>query len=307
MDYNHGKLLNKGDTVGLTAPAGPVKADKLEAAINVIKEMGFEVEIGQTCFVNYGGYLAGPPELRARELNAMFANPNISAIFCLRGGYGSPQLLHMLDYELIFRHPKLFIGYSDITALHIALQQQSKLATIHGPMPASDLIEADEFTKANLQNVLMHPRQLRVMKNPGEKQIGCLVPGFAQGILTGGNLTLITSLLGTPYEIETNGKILFLEDIAEEPYKIDRMLTQLALAGKFSDVAGIILGTWTNCTSKEGQESFQVEDLFEKIIAPYNKPTIYNVQAGHCKPALTLPFGEVAYVDATNKTFLLGV
>lgn len=305
MDYKHGKLLQKGDTIGLTAPAGPAKADKLEAAIHVIKDMGFKVEVGQTCYVNYGGYLAGPPELRARELNAMFANSSISAIFCLRGGYGSPQLLHMLDYDLIYRNPKIFVGYSDITALHIALQQKSKLATIHGPMPATDLIDADEYTISNLLNAIMHPRPLGMLKNPDHEDIGCLVPGFAQGVLTGGNLTLISSLLGTPYEIDTKGKILFLEDIAEEPYKIDRMLTQLTLAGKFSDVAGIILGTWTNCNSGEGQESFQVEDLFEKIIAPNNKPTIYNVRAGHCQPALTLPFGEVAYVDATNKTFLL--
>lgn len=305
MDYQSGRLLEKGDTIGLIAPAGPVQKDRLEKAIFQIESMGFHVEVGEMCYENYGGYLAGHPELRVEELHSMFTNPSIDAIFCLRGGYGSPQLLDKLDYELIKKHPKLFVGYSDITALHIALQQKSNLITIHGPMPASDLIEADDFTISSLLNVLMIDRPLRVIKNPNKEEIECLVPGFSHGILTGGNLSLVTHLLGTPFEIDTKGKILFLEEIGEEPYKVDRMLTQLALAGKFSDAAGIILGSFMNCNEKGNHDHFQIEDLFEKIIAPFAKPTIYNVCAGHCRPTLTLPLGVSAYLDADEKILLL--
>lgn len=300
-----GRALKNGDKVGITAPAGPVKEEQLLLAVSVVEEMGFQVEIGLTCYEEYGGYLAGRPEFRANELNWMFANREITAIFCVRGGYGSPQLLHLLDYELIARNPKLFVGYSDITALHIAFQQKSRLATIHGPMPASDLILAGDDTKASLIRLLTDHRPLGLVKNPDHEEIGCLVPGFAEGVITGGNLSLVTGLLGTPFEIETEGKILFLEDVGEEPYKIDRMLTQLALAGKFSDAAGIILGTWSDCESKANRDSFQVQELFEKIIAPFGKPTIYNIRAGHCEPALSLPFGVRAYVDAGKRKLVI--
>lgn len=298
LGYQRGKGLKQGDLIGLTAPAGPVELGQLEMAIFTIEAMGFQVKVGQTCYENYGGYLAGSPQLRADELNAMFAHPKIAAIFCLRGGYGSPQLLDKLDYGLIQQNPKLFVGYSDITALHIAFQQKANLATIHGPMPASDLISTDNFTIQSLLNILKANHSIGIIKNPGDEKIGCLVPGFAHGVLTGGNLTLVTSLLGTPYEIDTKGKILLLEDIGETPYKIDRMLTQLALAGKFSDASGIVLGSWTDCQPKGVQKQFQIEDLFENIIAPFGKPTIYNVRVGHCNPTCTLPLGINAYLEA---------
>ncbi|MBS4177945.1 S66 peptidase family protein [Lederbergia citrea] len=301
MRYQQGRALIKGDKIGLTAPAGPVKSEQLQQAIFAVEELGFKVEVGMTCHEEYGGYLAGPPKQRAHELNWMFANPEIKAIFCLRGGYGSPQLLHLLDYELIARHPKMFVGYSDITALHIAIQQKSNLATIHGPMPASDLILADDFTKTSLLKILMGDQPLGLINNPNNEEIHSLIPGFATGVLTGGNLSLVTSLLGTPFEIDTKGKLLFLEEIGEEPYKIDRMLTQLALAGKLADAEGIVLGTWIDCESEKYEDGFQVKDLFEKIIAPFGKPTIFNVRAGHCKPALTLPFGVLASIYTEEK------
>ncbi|CAM4180332.1 S66 peptidase family protein [Lederbergia lenta] len=298
MNLNHGKTLICGDVIGITAPAGPVDVEMLEEAILAVKELGFQVVIGLTCYENEGGYLAGPALLRAQELNWMFANPDITAILCLRGGYGTLQILHLLDYDLIARNPKKIVGYSDITALHIVLQQRSNLATIHGPMAASDLISADDFTKESLLNVLMERNGYNFVINPKEEPIGCLVPGYVEGILTGGNLSVLVSTLGTPYEIDTCGKILFLEDIGEEPYKIDRMLTQLLLAGKLSDSSGIVLGTWNKCYSNK--QGYQVEDLFEKLIKPLNKPTIFNLRAGHCSPMVTLPMGFPTILDATN-------
>ncbi|WP_373370787.1 S66 peptidase family protein [Lederbergia panacisoli] len=292
-----------GDTIGLTAPAGPVNKGRLQQAISVINEMGFNVEVGETCYEQYGGYLAGTPIQRAAELNSMFANHEISAIFCLRGGYGSLHLLPLLDYETIKRNPKLFIGYSDITALHIAFQQICYLPTIHGPMPASDLVDGDEFTLKSLYCVLTEYPYVGPIENPENEPINCLVPGVAKGVLIGGNLSVLVSTLGTPYEIDTKGKILFLEDIGEEPYRIDRMLTQLSLAGKFSDAVGIVLGTWTECSSERYANGFQVEDLFEKIIAPTGKPTIFNVSAGHGKPTLSLPLGHSVFLDAEKGKF----
>ncbi|MBS4200841.1 LD-carboxypeptidase [Bacillus sp. FJAT-49732] len=300
------QALKKGDTIGLTAPAGPVNKERLEKAISKIIEMGFNVEVGETCNEKYGGYLAGRPEQRANELNSMFANQGISAIFCLRGGYGSLHLLPLLDYEAITNNPKLFVGYSDITALHVAFQQKCDLPTIHGPMPASDLVDADNFTIHSLISILTNYPFKGKVENPENSPICTLVPGTAKGMIIGGNLSVIVSTLGTPYEIETKGKILFLEDIGEEPYRIDRMLTQLVLAGKFSDAVGIVLGTWTECTSERYADGFQVEDLFKKIIAPIGKPTIFNVKAGHCKPTLTLPLGLSAYIDAENGRLLIG-
>ncbi|WP_396426744.1 LD-carboxypeptidase [Lederbergia sp. NSJ-179] len=295
-----GNLLRKGDRIGITAPAGPASEEKLHQGTSAIKKLGFQLKVGRTCYQNEGGYLAGPPEMRANELNQMFADPTIAAIFCLRGGYGSMQILPFLDFDLIKHNPKMLIGYSDITALHIALQQKSRLATIHGPMPASDLPAASEFTIQSLLKVLTNSDPIGQIENPPGEKIECLVPGKAEGILTGGNLALITSLLGTPFEIDTKGKILFLEEVGEEPYRIDRMLTQLALAGKFHDAEGIVLGSWTHCQSKHNPHSFQVQDLFHRIIAPFGKPTIFNVKAGHCEPTLTLPMGVPAILHASE-------
>ncbi|GIN56298.1 S66 peptidase family protein [Lederbergia ruris] len=291
------KRLGVGDKIGLTAPAGPTDEGKLNKGIAVLKNLGFQVKVGLTCYQNEGGYLAGPAIMRANELNQMFADPNIDAIFCLRGGYGAMQILPFLDFDMIANHPKMLIGYSDITALHIALQQKSDLVTIHGPMPASDLISASDFTIQSLLSVLTNAHSSGRIENPPGEIMECLVPGKAEGILTGGNLALITSLLGTPFEINTKGKILFLEDVGEEPYRIDRMLTQLALAGKFDETEGILLGSWTDCQSSN-LNSFQVKDVFRRIIAPFGKPTVMNVRAGHCEPAITLPFGVPVLLQA---------
>lgn len=234
--------------------------------------------------------------MRAEELNRMFANPEITAIFCLRGGYGSPQILPLLDYTLIKNNPKLFIGYSDITALHIALQQKSLLATVHGSMPASDLIDADEDMNHSFQAFLESPFSRRTIHNPVGEPIESLIPGKACGILTGGNVSLIVSLMGIPYEMDAKGKILFLEEVNEEWYKIDRMLNQLAMAGKFAEAKGIVLGSWTDCSPPS--DGLLIKNLLTEILLPFNKPVLWNVRAGHCKPSVALPLGTLAEMDA---------
>lgn len=301
-----GKQLNLGDTIGLTAPSSPAKLEIVPDAIRAVEELGFKVKMGESCYAEYGGYLAGTPELRAKELNEFFADPQIDAIFCLRGGYGSPQLLQHLDYQNIIQNPKLFIGYSDITALHIALLQNSGLATVHGPMAASDLArDCTDYTRDSLLQVLTTPDPIGKIQNPDGFAIEQLVEGVAEGEIVGGNLALVSALMGTPYELDTKGKLLFLEDVGEEPFKVDRMLTQLALAGKIEDSAGIILGTFTECESPNYSHGFDMIDVFKNIIAPFGKPTIYNVQAGHCDIKMTLPFGVKARMNATNKELII--
>lgn len=298
-----GKALVAGDTIGIIAPASPAKNHQSMTLVqNRVEALGFDVVMAPSCFETYGDYLAGTAEDRARDLNVMFRDPEIDAIMCLRGGYGTPQILDLLDYPAIQENPKLFIGYSDITALHVALGQKAGLATLHGPMAASDIAESfGDFSRQGLLRACREGRPLGKIENPPDDPIECLVEGKAEGRLTGGNLSLIAATLGTPFEIDTKGKILFLEDVGEEPYRIDRMLMQLSLAGKLADAAGFVLGDWADCESREYPEGFTVLDLFTEIIVPYQKPVIYNVKAGHCEPKLTLPLGVEVQLDAGQK------
>lgn len=298
-----GKVLSSGDTIGIVAPASPAKnTPSITHIQNQVEALDFQVVMAPSCFASYGGYLAGTAADRARDINAMFQDPDIDAMMCLRGGYGTLQMVDLLDYPSIRANPKLFIGYSDITALHIALNQKAGLATLHGPMAASDIAtDFSDFSRRCLLQALTGNPPLGKIENPAGDPIKCLVAGKAEGRLTGGNLTLIATTLATPFEIDTKGKILFLEDVSEEPYRIDRMLTQLALAGKLADATAFVLGDWADCGSREYPHGFSVMDVFTEILAPYGKPTIYNVRAGHCEPKLTLPLGVQTVVDAGGK------
>jgi muramoyltetrapeptide carboxypeptidase len=298
---NKGKALKPGDTIGIVAPSSPPKeTDSVRQAKEDLEALGFRVKLGETCYETYGGYLAGTPEHRAAELNGMFADPDIDAVMALRGGYGAPQILHLLDYDMIAQNPKLFIGYSDITALHTALRQQAGLATLHGPNASPGLLSGtNEYTRECLLRAMTSPEPLGEIVNPPGEEIVCLVEGEACGEIVGGNLSLVAALAGTPYQVEAKGKLLFLEDVDEEPYRVDRMLTQLALAGTFAECAGVIIGTWTNCEPKK-REGFTVLDVFRNIVATYQKPTIWNLQAGHGDNNAALPFGVQARLDATG-------
>jgi muramoyltetrapeptide carboxypeptidase len=301
-----GTALQLHDTIGLIAPASPGPKERLQKAKEKIEALGFKVKIGDSCYGTYGGYLTGTPEERVEDLHRMFADEEVNAVMCLRGGYGTPQLLPYLDFDLISRHPKLFIGYSDITALHIAFLQNAGLVTLHGPMGSSDFAEGlDDFTIDSIMRALTEEQPLGEIVNPAGFPMHCMVEGKAGGAIVGGNLSLICALMGTPYELDTKGKLLFLEDVGEEPYRVDRMLTQLALAGKFEDAAGIIFGTWTDCEANKHPDGFSVEEVLTNIIKPYGKPTIFNVQAGHNLPMITLPFGVHASMDAAGRTLVV--
>ncbi|SHJ78316.1 S66 peptidase family protein [Tepidibacter formicigenes] len=293
----------KGDTIGVIAPASPVSKKRADKSKKVLENMGFKVKMGESCYSKYGGYLSGEDNLRANDVNNMFADDEVDAVICIRGGYGCSRILDKINFEIIKKNPKLFVGYSDVTALHIAFNQIADLVTYHGPMLSSNMVDSfDEFTKMSFLKFINIENNLEV-KNPKGIKIKTLVKGKALGQIVGGNLSIICSMMGTKYEIDTKGKILFIEDIGERPFRIDRMLTQLALSGKLNECIGIIIGDFAGCNPEE--ESFTLMEVIEDRIKPFNKPTIYNLKSGHCHPMVTLPLGIMCELNADNQKIII--
>ena len=295
--------LKYGDKVAITAPSSPVSDEKLEMSVESIKFLGLEPVVMPSCNMAYG-YLAGPDKQRADDINAAFADDTIKGIFCLRGGYGTTRLLPMLDFDMIKNNPKVFIGYSDISSLHFNINQKCSLVTFHGPMPTTDYRVHEGFTNDSLRTCLFAPEKLKTIGNPEGEEIITLREGFAKGTLVGGNLSLMAGTLGSPYEVDTKGKILFIEDVDEMPFRLDKMLTALALAGKFIDCEGIILGTFERCEEAD-HPSLTLREIFEEVVLPWNKPTILNLRAGHIYPQSTLPMGaEVSFEAKEDMTHI---
>ncbi|MEK5333023.1 MULTISPECIES: S66 peptidase family protein [unclassified Lysinibacillus] len=305
------KALTKGDTIGLISASGATPPEKLYPAIDSIEKLGFNVIVGETCRARHG-YLAGSDELRAHDVNEMFRNPHVDGIFCIRGGYGATKILPRLDFEMIKENPKVFAGYSDVTALHIAFNQKCGFVTYHTPMPSTEFIaqNMDQFTWDSFMKQVMATDNNCLLLNPPQQPMTTLVTGKATGQLVGGNLTLITASLGTPYEIDTKGKILFLEDIDESEQRVDRMLTQLKLAGKLDEAQGLLLGAWTNCgpeNPKQPERSLSLNTIFEEILKPLKKPILMDLTCGHCLPTMSLPLGRIITVHAdTQKIKVIG-
>lgn len=292
------KPLFPGARVALIAPAGPVPPERYGPAVHSVEELGLQAVVYESCLRSHG-YFAGSDELRAHDINEAFADPGIDGIFCIRGGYGAQRLLERIDFDTVRRHPKFFAGYSDITALHTVINQDCGFVTYHTPMPSTELYgNVSEYTIENLKKVLFG-QEIGELMNPENMPLQTLVGGRARGVLTGGNLSLISSSLGTPYEIDTKGKILFLEDVDEEPYRIDGMLVHMKAAGKFDDCAGIILGYWTNCVAEDPNRSLTLSQIFEEVISPAQKPALMNLACGHSLPSLSLPLGSEVELDAT--------
>lgn len=288
--------LKKGDKVAITAPSSPVPDEKLTVSIESIKYLGLEPVVMPSCSMHHG-YLAGPDKQRAEDINTAFASEDIKGIFCLRGGYGTTRILPMIDFDMIRENPKVFIGYSDISSLHFNINQKANLITFHGPMPTTDYRVHEGFTNDSLKTCLFAPEKLQNITNPPGEKMQVLRSGKASGKLVGGNLSLMAGTLGSPYEVDTKGKILFIEDVDEQPFRIDKMLTALSLAGKFSDCKGIILGTFERCTETE-HPALSLAEIFEEVVLPHDKPTILNLRAGHIYPQSTLPMGADISLDA---------
>lgn len=303
--------LVKGMTVGLVAPASPVAENEdVRFAIDLVRSLGFEVREGKYLY-SRNQYLAGMDRERAEDINAMFKDRRVDAIFCLRGGYGTLRMLPYLDYEMIRKHPKVLLGFSDISGLHNALYARSGLVSFHGPVADQTF---SEYTLAEFKKVLMHPTETAIVGSPPpfevsegqverKNRITRFVGGQARGRLIGGNLSLVSRLLGTPYEPDFRGSILFLEDVHESPYRIDRMLTHLWLAGKLDQVAGIALGKFTD-SETEGN-TFSLEEVMEQRLAPLGKPAIRGLMIGHIKDQTVVPIGVEAELDADAGTLTL--
>lgn len=293
------KKLKIGDTIGLISPASPEEEYKIEKSIEFFKSQGFKVKVGKHLYDKWG-YLAGKDKDRAEDLMNMFLDKDIDMILCIRGGYGSMRILPLLNYKLIKKHPKIFMGYSDITTFLNTLASKCNLITFHGPMGSSNFEDIE--TLKNFLNTITNCDKSYMLSNPSSIALTCRNKGCAQGKIVGGNLSLLASTLGTPYEINTKGSILFIEEVDEKPYAIDRMLTQLYLSKKLQQCSGFILGQFTNCNLPNYERSLTLEEIIKDRILSLNKPTLSNFMSGHDYPKLTLPIGARAKIDGYNGT-----
>lgn len=298
--------LVPGNTIGIVAPASPVTRLALQQGVAYLEAMGYRVKVGEHCTKRHG-FLAGTDEQRAADINAMFRNSDIDALFCARGGYGTPRLLDMIDYDAVRAYPKIVLGYSDITALQWALYAQTGLVTYYGPLSAVELKEnMPRFTERSMWRVITGSMADKMCAT----QIGWAVyrEGKCSGPFVGGCLSLITSLLGTPYFPELNGAILFIEDINEDPYEIDRMFQQLRLAGVLDKLQGLVIGRMPGCTPRK-KPSFTLHEVWQNIATYIRGPVLGNADFGHVDAKLTLPSGCIATIDSstTNIIFPHGI
>lgn len=303
-DLRKPKRLRAGITVGVVAPSSPAAEDEdVRYGLELVESFGFKVKPGKHVF-GRTQYLAGTDAERAADLNAMFADPQVDAIMALRGGYGAMRILPMLDYEMIRRNPKPLIGYSDITALHCAIHQRCGMITYHGQTAMSPF---SDYSIGEFQRVMMQPeRRMRIGapppfdKGPGkvdrENRITVINPGIARGRLIGGNLTLISCLMGTPWEPDFEGRLVFLEDVHETPYRIDRMLTQLVISGKLAKAAGLIYGKFTDAEAKGN--TFSLEHVLADAAKAAGIPAARGLMIGHVDDNTTVPVGVEAEFDA---------
>lgn len=295
--------LNKGDVIALAAPGSPPKSSEtLNKGIRYLERLGYRVLPGKHVEHRYG-YLSGSDAERARDLNSFFANPRVKAIFTVRGGYGSHRILSLLNYRAIRHHPKILVGYSDITALQCALLAKTRLVTFSGPMVATDLgEEIDGAAEEWFWRCLTSTKPLGVVRNPNREKMNTLRRGSAVGRLIGGNLSLVTALLGTPYFPDIRRSILFLEEVDEEPYRLDRMLHHLDLALPSPWFAGFVFGAFTDCKPETPGHSLSLPEVLRDFISKRRVPAIDGLRYGHVRNTLTLPLGIMARLQASAPT-----
>lgn len=292
------KALKPGDTVALTAPAGILPDySEFDRMKKDLESFGFNVVFGEFVRSRYG-YLSGKDHERALDLNRFFANPDIDGIIAVRGGWGCSRILPYLDFEQIRNYPKVYCGFSDNTTLHLALLANSGLVSFHGPNGAS---EWNSFTKNSFRDVVMNGNRSLFHS---ESAVRTITSGRASGHLIGGNLTILTTSLGTPYQPDFNGAILYLEDIGEAPYKVDRMLTHLSAAGALRNINGFIFGKCTDCGSSSSR-GFNLNQVLKQHIDALGIPAISGVDIGHEANNMTIPVGVIAELDADNGIFYL--
>jgi len=297
--------LHQGDTVGIIAPASNVKPADLAAGCEALRRAGYRPFYLDSIF-EQDLYFAGSVDRRARELEAIFSREDVRAIICARGGYGANYLLDSLPLSTIQAHPKIFVGYSDATALLTYLADATGLATFHGPMAAKDWAHEDGVDTDSWNAALTGTAGWEIKSGPSSGASG-LIEGDAEGTLYGGCLSILVASLGTPYELRTDGRILFIEDIAAKPFQIDRMLMQLKLAGKLDAVRGIVFGEMVDCVQNSNQ-GYTLKEVVERIVGNLGIPVAFGLRSGHVTSRnITLPFGVRARLNVEGSEMTLSI
>ncbi|MCI0661986.1 MAG: LD-carboxypeptidase [Acidobacteria bacterium] len=291
------RALHRGDTVAIIAPSSNLKADYLAKGVSELERIGFRVKYDPG-ILSRGRYTAGSDERRADELMRSFTDNEIKAVWTARGGYGSMRLLKLLNEKVLRQNPKIFIGYSDLTALHLYFYRRFGWVTFHGPMAAKDLAgDKEQYDSAMLIKTLMQTTPIGRIDSRSTEMLHRGPGRPAHGRLLGGCLSLISSMMGTPDELNTKGSILFLEDTLTKPFAIDRMLQQLKLAGKFDEVEGIVFGEMTDCM-QHADQGYRIQDVLTECTADLGVPVMFGLPSGHSnKGNLTLPLGVMATLD----------
>ena len=293
--------LRRGDKIGLVAPASSFNREAFLAGCDRLRQMGYDPVYSQDIFER-DIYFAGSAERRAHEFHEFWRRDDIAALICVRGGYGSNYLLEKLDYGMIAAQPKILLGCSDITSLLTAIHDRTGLIGFHGPMVAKDIADGT-FDEASWKSALQGESNWSVPTSGVE----VLRTGKAAGRLYGGCLSMLVASLGTPYEIQTEDCILFIEDIGEKPFRIDRMLTQLRLAGKLDKVRGFVFGEMLDCVPPTG-ETYTLQQVIMRVLAPYNVPIVYGLKSGHVTSGnITLPIGVQAELEAEGANVSLRI
>ena len=295
------KALSNDSTIGIVAPASPEENDIIDKKIQEFISLGFKIKKGKFIYTK-NNYLAGSDEDRANDLNSMFKDKDIDGIVCLRGGYGSIRMLPYLDIKTIKNNPKPFFGYSDITLLLNYISRSCNFPTFHGPMITSNF--NDNITKKYFINTIKNKNN-KLIYNIDEicnENYEIWNNRNFSGKIVGGNLTLICSSIGTPYEINTKNKVLLVEDVNENPYVVDRLFSQLISCGKLNNISAIIIGYFTNCDDLN--KSIYIKDILKEKLIKLNIPIIYNVKIGHSYPNITIPIGTKFEYDSKNKLLI---
>jgi muramoyltetrapeptide carboxypeptidase len=303
--------LKQGDVIGLVAPAGHTNDSAIEKSVQHIEALGFRVKLGRYLREVHGNY-AGSPEMRLADLHGMFLDPEVKALWAIRGGSGAISLLRHIDYALIRNHPKILLGYSDITALHLAIHRHAGVVTFHGPVASST---PSDYSNEHMLAVLTDPQptytihmsEANAQRAKEEPHFGIRTVhgGVATGPLIGGNLSLVSALAGTDYAADFRNSILFLEEVNEEPYRIDRWMTQLDLAVGFDKAAALMIGICEHCGPQDAQKSLTLDQTFDIHLDPLKVPAVTGYSIGHIRNQFTIPVGVRATLDTEAQTLTL--
>lgn len=296
------KKLKKGSLIGVISPASsPDDLSTIDSGVKYLEKLGYRVEVGKNVGLNYG-YLAGTDQERIEDLHYMFRKKDVKAIICVRGGYGTPRLLDKIDYSIIKKNPKILVGYSDITALQMAIIKKTGLVTFAGPMLATDFHNhVSEFAEEMFWRMITSNKKYGQVDQPGNEKLFELHKGQAKGRILGGNLSVFTSMAGTQFFPDLKDKILLLEEIGELPYRIDRLLNQLRLNKAFAQIKGVILGAFIDCNEHDPlKKTLSLGEVVSEYLEGSKMPVVYNFKHGHLRDNITVPFGIMTRLNTSK-------